>query len=85
MLIRWRLPTPPLVRLRMVLVPESPCAWPPCGCVPLTTFCLHWAEFLSFFFGSDLGKAGKALGPDGTRESSRNQESEQSSAIIVPQ
>ena len=31
------------------------------------------------------GEVGKTLLPDGTREGSRNQESEQSSATIVPQ
>ena len=30
-------------------------------------------------------QAGRALSPDGTQESSRNQESEQSSAMMVPQ
>ena len=38
----------------------------------------------SYFFLFRSWRAGKALLPD-TRESSRNQESEQSSATIVPQ
>ena len=38
-----------------------------------------------FFLRFRPGQAGKALLPDGTRESFRNQESEQSSATIVPQ
>ena len=37
------------------------------------------------FFRCRSGQAGRALLPGGTRESSRNQESEQSSAAIVPQ
>ena len=37
------------------------------------------------FGGSRLWQDGNALLPHGTRESSRNQDSEQSSATIVPQ